>query len=51
MPTTDTHHKRKLPLLPTLVLCGAVLLLYKIFRSPELDKQIHKVIGNITEGG
>jgi len=47
MATFQTRHKKRLPLLPALILCGAAIVLYQIFKSPELDKQIDKAIGSI----
>jgi hypothetical protein len=32
----------------TLVICGFVFVLYKIFRSPELDREIRKVEAEIS---
>jgi hypothetical protein len=43
----QTRHKKKLPLLPALILCGAAIALYQIFKGPELDNQIDKVIGSL----
>ncbi|WP_186292692.1 hypothetical protein [Mucilaginibacter corticis] len=34
--------KRRLGLGPTLVIAGLVYLAYRIFRSPELDREIEK---------
>jgi hypothetical protein len=45
-----TQTKRRLTLLPTLVLCGTLFLLYKIFRSPDLDKQIDKLSARLQKG-
>ncbi len=37
--------RKTLPLVPTLVFCAVAVLLYKIFKSPELDRQIDKIMG------
>jgi hypothetical protein len=41
--------KKRLPLIPALVLCGAAIALYQIFKSPELDTQIDNVIGSLHD--
>jgi hypothetical protein len=40
MTTNATSKRHRLPFVQTLAICGMVYLLYRIFRSPELDRQI-----------
>jgi len=44
-----TKPGKTFPIVPTLVFCGVAILLYKIFKSPELDRQIDKVMGTFHE--
>jgi len=41
--------RKTLPIVPTLLFCAAAVLLYKIFKSPDLDRQIDKVMGTLHE--
>jgi len=37
-----TQKKHYLGLLPTLFICGTFYLLYRLFKSPELDREIER---------
>jgi len=41
--TQSCNTKSKQGNLPTLIICGVALIAYKLFRSPELDREIEKV--------
>jgi len=34
--------KRRLGMLPTLIICGVAFIAYRVFRSPELDHELEK---------
>jgi|GEM_PF-3760016 len=39
-----TKYRRRLPFIPALIICATAMILYKIFKSPELDQHIGKVM-------
>ncbi len=43
-----TKRRKRLPFLPTLLICATAIILYQIFKSPELDKHIGKVMSTPT---
>jgi hypothetical protein len=44
-----TKQKKRLPFVPALVMCAAAVIFYQIFKCPELDRRIGKVMGNLTK--
>jgi hypothetical protein len=42
MKPTSTRQRRMLTFTQTLIVCGVIFALYKIFRTPELDHEIEK---------
>ena len=48
MKETFTRPHRGFSFRQTLVFCGVVLILYKVFQNPQLDKEIEKIAGKLN---